>query len=173
PRRSNLRHFFFPIIFILCALAPSPFLVSAAAPNAKLPEPPADSIKAINPTELRMHLEFLASKELGGRYTLSPSFGIVARYLASRLEAYGFRGAGANGSFLQPFEVMSTKTDPDKSFLTLQIKQVKQEYKYGDFVTFGSGAGSADGTIVFVGYGISSREQNRDDYANLDVKGKI
>ncbi len=151
-------------------MAPGP---AAAAAKAKLPDPPADSIKAINPTELRMHLEFLASKELGGRYTLSPSFGIVARYLASRLEAYGFHGAGANGSFLQPFEVNSIKTDTDKSSLNLQVKQDKQDYKYGDFLTFGSGAGSAEGPIVFVGYGISSPSQKHDDYANLDVKGKI
>lgn len=120
-----------------------------------------------------MHLEFLASKELGGRYTLSPSFAIAARYLASRLEAYGFRGATANGSFLQTFEVVSTKTDTEKSSLTLQARSEKFDYRYGDFLTVGSGAGTAEGSIVFVGYGISSTAQKHDDYANLDTKGKI
>ena len=120
-----------------------------------------------------MHLEFLASKELGGRYTLSPSFAIAARYLASRLESYGFHGAAANGSFLQSFEVVSSKTDAEKSSLSLQVKQEKADYKYGDFSTFNSGSGSAEGPIVFVGYGISSPAQKHDDYANLDVKGKI
>jgi len=120
-----------------------------------------------------MHLEFLASKELGGRYTLSPSFAIAARYLASRLESYGFHGAGANASFLQPFEVISSKTDVEKSALTLQVKQEKAEYKYGDFTTFNSGSGSAEGPIVFIGYGISSPAQKHDDYANVDVKGKV
>ena len=146
---------------------------SAAAANAKLPDPPVESINAINPAELRMHLEFLASRELGGRYTLSPNFAIAARYLASRLQAYGFRGAGANGSFLQSFDVVSTKTDTEKSSLTLQTKSEKLDYRYGDFLTFNSGAGAVEGPIVFVGYGISSASQEHDDYANLDVKGKI
>jgi hypothetical protein len=122
---------------------------------------------------LKMHLDFLASKELGGRYTLSPSFAVAARYLASRLQSYGYRGAGPNGSFFQPFDVNSTKTDTDKSSLSLTVKNESADYKYGDFLTFGSGAGTAEGPIVFVGYGISSAALKHDDYANLDVKGKI
>ena len=160
-------------IFIAGASGSHAAAGNSAAANAKLPDPPVASINAINPTELRMHLEFLASKELGGRYTLSPSFAIAARYLASRLQAYGFRGAGANGSFLQSFDVVSTKTDTEKSSLTLQTKSEKLDYRYGDFLTFGSGAGAVEGPIVFVGYGISSASQEHDDYANLDVKRKI
>src|SRR5205807_9436792 len=140
PMYSRFHRFFVMVAMAVCALA--------AAAAIKIAEPPSAAENVISPTELREHLEFLASNELGGRYTLSPSFAIAARYLASRLEAYGYRGAGPNGTFLQPFEVVSTKTDPDKSSLTLQVKQDKADYKYGDFLTFGSGAGSADGPIV-------------------------
>lgn len=118
-----------------------------------------------------MHLEFLASDELGGRYTLSPNFLIVARYLAAHLEAYGFQPAGDKGDFLQHFNVVATKPDTEKTSLTITVNGNPTTYKFGDFYATGGISGQAEGQIVFVGNGISSA--NYDDYANVDVKGKI
>jgi len=81
----------------------------ATSPAAVVLPPVPSTVDSITPGELRMHLEFLASQELGGRYTLSPSFAIAARYLAAHLEAYGYKGAGEHGSFLQTFQVVSAK----------------------------------------------------------------
>ena len=120
-----------------------------------------------------MHLQFLASDELGGRYTLSPNFAIAARYLAAHLEGYGFRGAGDKGSFLQTFEVVSTRPDPAKSTLELTTGDKTSSFGLGEFVSRGGGSGSAEGQIVFVGAGISSAAQTHDDYAGVGVKGKI
>lgn len=142
-------------------------------PPANLPPVP-NTVDSITPTELRMHLEFLASDELGGRYTLSPSFQIAARYLAAHLEAYGFRGAGDHGSFMQTFEVVSSKADAANSSLSLTIGGKSQSYLLGDFMfMMSSGNANVQGPIVFVGAGISSPAQKHDDYAGLDVKGKI
>jgi len=120
-----------------------------------------------------MHLEFLASKELGGRYTLAPNFSVAARYLAAHLEAYGFHGAGDHGDFLQHFMVISSKPDPQNSALSITLQGHTESYTFGDFYPSGAIQGKAEGQIVFVGYGISSPSQKHDDYANLDVKGKI
>ncbi len=138
-----------------------------------LPPVPA-TVESITPAELRMHLDFLASKELGGRYTLAPNFAIAARYLASHLKAYGFHGAGPNGDFLQFFDVASTKVDAARTALSLTTNGQDSNYKYGDFLSF-RGAIDADvqGSVVFVGYGISSPSQNYDDYSGVDVKGKF
>jgi len=121
-----------------------------------------------------MHLQFLASEELGGRYTLSPNFAIAARYLASHLEAYGFKGAGEHGDFLQTFQVVSGKPDAVKSSLEVSFGGQAKSYHFGDFYIPGEGGnGEAQGQIVFVGTGISSSSQHHDDYAGLDVKRKI
>ncbi len=131
-------------------------------------------VESITPTELRMHLEFLASDELGGRYTLAPNFPIVARYLASHLKAYGFQGGGDHGDFLQSFTVISSKPVVEQSSFTLTTKGLSTDYGFGEFFpSQASGTGEASGQVVFVGMGISSRSQGHDDYANLDVKGKI
>ena len=121
-----------------------------------------------------MHLDFLASEELGGRYTLSPSLPIAARYLASHLQSYGFRGAGDHGGFLQHFDVIASKPDAANTSLAITFGGKTQTYELGDF-SFTVGAGSADirAPIVFAGAGISSPEQNHDDYAGLNVKGKV
>lgn len=120
-----------------------------------------------------MHLEFLASPELGGRYTLAPNFAIAARYLAAHLEAYGFRGAGEHGDFLQTFQVISAKPDTAKSSLDITKAGKTSNYHFGDFYLNGVANGEAQGQIVFVGTGISSPAQHHDDYAGLDVTGKI
>jgi hypothetical protein len=120
-----------------------------------------------------MHLEFLSSQELGGRYTLAPNFAISARYLAAHLEAYGFRGAGEHGDFLQTFQVISAKPDIAKSALDITRAGKTSSYHFGDFYLNGIAGGEAQGQIVFVGTGISSPAQHHDDYAGLDVAGKI
>jgi hypothetical protein len=146
----------------------------AAAPAAVVLPPVPTTVDSITPGELRMHLQFLASDELGGRYTLSPNFAIAARYLASHLEAYGFKGAGEHGNFLQTFQVLSGKTDATKSSLELAIAGKAKPYHFGDFyIPSEAGNGEVQGQLVFVGTGISSPAQHHDDYAGLDVKGKI
>jgi Peptidase family M28 len=149
------------------------FAISAGAAPPNLPPVP-NTVDSITPTELRMHLQFLASDELGGRYTLAPNFAIAARYLATRLESYGFRGAGDQGGFLQTFEVVAVKPDAPNCALTLTIGDKTSNHPFGDFVLSGAtGTGSAAGSVVFVGAGISSRSQKHDDYAGLDVKDKV
>ena len=146
----------------------------AAAPDAVVLPPVPTTVDAITPLELRMHLKFLASEELGGRYTLSPSFAVAARYLASHLEGYGFKGAGEHGEFLQTFQVVSAKPDTAKSSLEISGGGKANTYHFGDFYIAGAGgSGEAQGQLVFVGSGVSSPSQQHDDYAGLDVKGKI
>jgi Peptidase family M28 len=171
-KRVRTRKLFFRrhLLVLTAALAVA---IGAAALPPNLPPVP-NTVSSITPEELRMHLQFLASDELGGRYTLSPSFAIAARYLAAHLEAYGFRGAGDHGSFWQTFEVVTAKPDPAKTSLDLTIDGQPVSYGFGEvFATGVPSNGSAQGQVVFVGTGVSSASQKHDDYSGLDVKGKI
>lgn len=147
-------------------------LLTVAVSAQKLDKLPAEAMHTITPAELRMHLEFLASPELGGRYTLSPSFQVAAKYLATRLSSYGYKGA-ANGSFYQNFDVISSQVEPQNSSLSITAKGATTDYKYGDFYNGGRVGGNVEAGIVFAGYGVSSQGQNYDDYAKIDAKGKI
>ncbi|MBV8205591.1 MAG: M28 family peptidase [Acidobacteria bacterium] len=163
--RVTLRRLFPALVLAACALA--------ATVTIRIADPPAAGESVITPAELREHLAFLASDELGGRYTLSPSFNIAARYLASRLEAYGYKPAGDGGTYFQHFDLISSKPRPEDCAVTLIINGETSELKFGDFVVSSAHDGSAAGDIVFAGYGISAPAQKHDDYAGLNVKGKV
>lgn len=163
---------FFAKIALAAVMAASAAMYAITPYPAVLPPVPT-TVDAITPGELRMHLQFLASEELGGRYTLSPSLGIAARYLASHLESYGFKGAGEHGDFLQTFQVVSAKPDAAKISLEITTKGKTNNYHFGDVYIAGAGSGEAQGQIVFVGSGISSPAQKLDDYSGMDVTGKI
>src|SRR5258708_37549084 len=122
-----------PCMFVLSFI----FLFTAGMPVAGLGPVPA-TVETITPGELRMHLEFLASDELGGRYTLAPNFGISARYLAAHLKSYGFHGAGKNGDFLQYFDVVSSRPDPGKTSLVLTLEGKTTNYELGSVYALNS-----------------------------------
>jgi hypothetical protein len=158
------------------ALAVALTALVAAAPLASassLAKPPAAALELINPIELRQHVEFLASPEVGGRYSLSPGLKIAARYLASRLESYGFRGAGEGGSYYQPFDLVKRKVKAEGSSLKLTVDGKTAEYGYGEFASLEPVKADVEGPIVFAGYGVSAPELNHDDYKGLDVKDKV
>src|ERR1051325_10499758 len=107
-------------------------LASAVGGAANLPLPPRAETESITARELKKHLSFLASDELGGRYTTSPGNRIAARYLASELESYGYRGGARDGSFFQKVPLSLRTTDPEASHLILTAGGEKTELKYAD-----------------------------------------
>ncbi|MFT4926759.1 MAG: hypothetical protein ACI8WB_002857 [Phenylobacterium sp.] len=129
---------------------------------------------------LRAHIEFLADDLLRGRDTGSVEYEIAARYVASHFKQFGLQPAGENNSWFQ--SVPFTKSTPDKSSLEMIVHGTQSSDKSISFTypeQFMSGANALTtqddirAKLVFVGYGIVSKEMNLNDYANLDVKGKI
>lgn len=157
------------VLLLLAAL-----IMTAASSAAGLLLPPPEAMSSITARDLKTHLSFLASDELGGRYTLSPSIRIAARYLASQLESYGYRGAARDGSFFQKVPISTRAVDLASSRVVLDAGTSRQEFKYADdFAALTPFDMDVRGEMVFVGYGISSPAHKHDDYAGLDVKGKI
>src|SRR5215471_16204665 len=127
------------------------------ASAASLPLPTPEATASITAVDLKKHLTFLASDELGGRFTLSPSNRVAARYLASQLESYGFRGAAKDGSFLQRVPLSYRNVDRAVSRVILNIGGTKREFNYAEaFLSEGPADTSISGDLVFVGCGVSS-----------------
>ncbi len=148
------------------------FTVTAQSLNGSLP--PDAASNSITANDLKKHLRFIASDELGGRYTLSQGNRIAARYIATHLESYGYRPAARDGSFFQRVPLAYRQPDVAQSLCAISGEKSKSEFKYGDdFVTETPQDTHIKGELVFVGYGISSPVNQHDDYAGLNVKGKI
>src|SRR5262245_53026901 len=149
-------------------------LMASAGLASNMPLPSEQATASITAADLKKHLSFLASKELGGRYTLSPSNVVAAKYLASQLEYYGCRGAAADGSYFQKVPLAFRRVDQKGSSLSIDSAGVGRQFKYGDdFLQEAQVASEGAGQLVFVGYGISSPENHHDDYSGIDAKGKI
>jgi hypothetical protein len=149
-------------------------ILATAAGASNLPLPTAEATSSITARDLKKHLSFLASDELGGRYTLSPSNRVAARYLASQLESYGFRGAARGGSFIQPVPLSYRDVDRAESHVTLNASGSRREFNYADgFLADIPTDMNISGGLVFVGYGISSPAHGYDDYADVKARGKI
>ena len=158
----------------LAALVLAALLIGSSSGAANLPLPTAEATSSITMRDLKMHLSFLASEELGGRYTLSPSNRVAARYLASQLESYGYRGAARDGSFFQRVPLSFRDVDRAASIVALTIGGAKRDFNYADaFLADVPTDMNISGELVFVGYGLSSPRNKYDDYAGLNVKGKV
>src|SRR4051794_25124670 len=118
--------------------------------------PQNDSIRQ---DDLRADLFFLAGDSLRGRLTDTEENRASADFIRSRFERMGLKGAGANGSFFQPYNLM-TATAGDPAANTLEVTlddsrsgltrhlRLGQEFYPHRF----SGSGAAVGGLVFAGF---------------------
>ena len=120
-------------------------------------------------------MRYLASDSLQGRRAGTPGNVAAADYVASRLREYGLKPAGDAGSYFQKFPFVSGARPGSKNSLTITRGGSAHTFVYDE--TFRTLAFSSDtslsGELVFAGYGITDTAQKYDDYAGLDVRGKI
>ena len=122
--------------------------------------------------QLRRDVQFLSSPELTGRGVDTPGIKLARDYLAAEFARAGLRPGGDNNGFFQPFDVAVGVTVSQPSSLTLDQQAPLELNK--DWIPLGlSTSDIAEGEVVFAGYGITAKENGYDDYANINVKGKI
>jgi len=141
----------------------------------------ADERSAAIEQRLAEAARHLASEELEGRGVGTKGLDLAAEYIAGRFAESGLKTELLDGT---PFQVFQTPTssklgETNKLALVGRPAEegkeaVRVEAKLGeDFTPLAmSGAGHFDLPLVFVGYGITAEEENYDDYAGVDVKGK-
>ena len=121
------------------------------------------------------HIEALANDGMQGRNTGSDSYRKAAAYVAGEFERYGLHPGGIPG-YLQPVRFDVLQIEEEKSSLALTRDGKTEPLKLGDDATIGlrgDPAGHVEAPMVFVGYGLKVPENQYDDFAGLDVKGKI
>jgi hypothetical protein len=100
-----------------------------------------------------------------------------AKYVAAQYEALGLEPAGGEGSYLQTVPFRKAEVDEQASSLVLGRGEESQALIHGeDFVLGGDfqrEETSIEAPVVFVGFGVTAPERDYDDYAGLNVKGKI
>lgn len=125
-------------------------------------------------------LKKLSDDSMQGRLGGTPGSEKAVEYIAGCLKEWGIEPAGENGTYFQKFPLPDKfLVKPGLSFsidrgrgtgpVPFFIQERNMDWGVLDY----SGSGKVDAEIVFVGYGLSVPEQGYDDYAGVDVKGKV
>jgi len=133
---------------------------------------------SISSHSLYCYVAEMASDKYEGRLTGTDEFKASAEWLATHFKKWGIAPLGDNGTYFQAFPNPYTLIFKDCQVI-LHVPQnsgeIKKYYTYED--EFIPGATSASGEItaevVYVGYGITAPELGYDEYADVDVRGKI
>ncbi|HUL74666.1 MAG TPA: M20/M25/M40 family metallo-hydrolase [Vicinamibacterales bacterium] len=121
------------------------------------------------------HIQYLADDKLEGRNVGTPGFEAAAKYVEGQFQAIGLKPAGTSG-FRQPVKLEARSLVPEASKLALVRDGRETPLAIGQDATLSARAeldGSMDASMVFVGYGMSIVEAGWDDFAGLDLKGKV
>jgi Zn-dependent M28 family amino/carboxypeptidase len=135
-------------------------------------------LESIQSERIRATLSFLASEHFKGRGTGTPEAGLTAAYIASVFQRNGLHPLEKdNQLFVQSFELCQALPQ-EQSLLQLENPDgsSKTSFKFREEflpAPWDSDTPAAYGDAVFAGYGIAAKEHQYDDYAELDVSGKI
>jgi hypothetical protein len=119
-------------------------------------------------------IKYLASPQLKGRATPSPELEKAASYVAKQFKSFGLKPPGDEG-YEQPYEVHAAAKLGPNNHLSFEEAGKKTTLKLAsDYSPFRfSSPGSVKSQVVFVGYGITAKDLNYDDYAGIDVRDKV
>jgi len=131
----------------------------------------------ITQSELRGHVRYLASPELNGRRTGEEGNRLAAAYIAKEFSRYGLKPAGDSGTYFQHFQIIASVKPAADNALMIRANGLAKNFTLDEQfrpIAFTENT-SVTGPLVFVGYGITTKDDSvqYDDYAGLDVKGKI
>ncbi len=121
------------------------------------------------------HVQYLADDKLEGRDTGSKGHREAAAYIAQQFERAGLKPAGTMGYF-QPIRFNVREIDEPHSRLELARGGKVESVMLGEEATISmrvDWTGPVEASAVFVGYGFAVPEKSYDDFAGLDLRGKI
>ncbi len=152
---------------------PKPASHAAAATRTK----PYASGFTPSPDAIRAHMTFLADDLLEGREAGTRGYDIAANYVAAQYALLGVKPAGDKGGYLQRVPLAAYRNAAEGALSITGPDGKTQALTFGeDYLPSAQAQASAvsvTAPLVFAGFGVVAPDQGRDDYAGLDVKGKI
>ncbi len=135
------------------------------------------ALHAVSEEDIDRWMNVLISPEMRGRLAGDIGYDMAARWSADKLAGWGLKPFFEEG-FFQEFDQPYTLVK-DKGQLEIHLpaggQVITKTYAYGDdYWPWGiSGSGEVTAEVVYAGHGISAPELGYDDYAGIDVEGKI
>lgn len=151
---------------------------AGAGEGAAAPTAPAEAAAvAIDSDRLAAHLRILASDEFEGRAPDTPGEEKTVAYISEQFAAAGLEPAGDGGGWTQAVTLERTEiAGPVAASFTVGGRDWALEN--GEDIALETlhpdgDVALRDVPLVYAGYGITAPELDWDDYAGLDVRGKV
>lgn len=159
-------------VLLACPLL-SAIAVTAWAVDTVVPEEKGSSQRS---ARILADVKFLADDEREGRGVGTKGLDQAADYVRDEFAKAGLETNAVKGGAFQSFSLTTgAKLGEGNSLAIVGPNGGRTEFKVGEnFVplSFG-GSGDLDAELVFAGYGIDAKDEKFEEYANLDVKGKV
>ena len=144
----------------------------------KLPAGAQAEARSIDPERLRAHVKTLSSDKFAGRGPGPPGGELAMHYIADQMKASGVEPAGDHGTYFQQVPLVGVTPVAAETTFRFDIQGAPPlSVNFGnDFVVNNqthTPTADFEAPIVFVGHGIVAPEYHWDDYAGVDVKGKV
>lgn len=135
-----------------------------------------EGLSAFNADTLVSYIKVLASDSFQGRKPFTEGETKTINYLQQQYKSIGLEPGNGN-SYLQDVPMIDIFSHPDP---TMQVQSAKGNFQLKGLDEYVLSTPQTDSIIslqntpiVFAGYGVVAPEYNWNDYAGLDVKGKI
>jgi Zn-dependent M28 family amino/carboxypeptidase len=165
------------VLAAACATTPAPPAPADRGPLESFAPGATRAAASIRPEALAGHIKFLADDLLEGRDTGSRGHLVAARYVAAELMALGLKPAGDDGTFFQKVTLIGGKAPAQPTLEITGGKSSPLRLVAGkDFAAsadLGKGVSNVEAPLVFAGYAQSVPEYHYDDFAGIDLRGKI
>lgn len=135
-----------------------------------------EAMGKVKAERIRDDVKYLSSDALEGRGTGAHGGDVAAEFIAQQFKAAGLEPAGDNGTWFQKVPMVGITTEASTAVEVTTPKQKLNLKLADDVMVFNLDQNKSvelDAPVVFVGYGIQAPEFGWDDYAGVDVKGKI
>lgn len=151
------------VFFVSCTSKKSPFTEE-------------DGLSVLNADTLKKHISVLASDDFMGRKPFTEGETKTVAYLQEQFKQMGLE-PGNGDSFIQEVPMANILATAAPS---MQVKSAKGTFNlnaFDDYIIWTDKTDSSislnNADLVFAGYGVVAPEYNWNDYAGLDVKGKV
>jgi Zn-dependent M28 family amino/carboxypeptidase len=158
-----------PIVYFLATL-----IIFQSCSQSENDDKISDS--PFNRDSLANHIRMLASDSFQGRKPFTVGEIRTVDYLQNQFRALGLQ-PGNGDSYLQEVPMVSITVDPDS---VMKVKSAKGSFnlrRFHDFVVITQNTDSIvslyNDELIFAGYGVVAPEYNWNDYAGINVKGKV
>ncbi len=167
------------VLICLISLCRIDSIGNAVQDKKPVPERWRTGLDSIKPGESYAMLEFLSADELEGRDTASKGQTIARKYIQSLYKIWGIEPAGdprgKSHSYEQRIDMLEKKFGPDMR-IECTTGDTQSRFFFGKDFSGNLGVdvpGKIQTSAVFAGYGLSTPDLDYDDFAGIDVRGKI